>query len=417
MDWQLQRPAGVTVMRQGLERLRSAFDTVRRERPALLSSVLSGAAVLLLAVCIAGGWFLVSLRRGLPDADALGRIGEMDQATAVFDRNDRLAFTIFKEQRIDVPLTAISPNLTKAILAIEDQRFYAHGGFDIVRMASALLANIRRGRLAQGGRTMTQQLARQSFLTPDKTWRRKFQELILAARIEERYSKDQILEMYLNKVYFGDGLYGIEAAVRGYLGTHATDLTVADAALLAGLVKSPSSYAPTVSLDKAVARRNVVLKAMADAGAIDEATWQAAKATPPVLKDSLRADEPHGQYFKEQVRRELVEHLAQRSMVYTEYFARDTEPTESCDIHASHGIFGAIAAVFTGGNDGPPAPRVGEVGLPPATTVASIEARSGEGPPHVDAPRKRTRGFWSRVFGIGRAESNEDHREREARQR
>ena len=124
----------------------------------------------------------------------------MDQATTVFDRQDELAFTIFREQRIDVPLAGVSPNLTAALLATEDQRFYDHGGFDLVRMVSAMAVNIRRGRLAQGGSTLTQQLARQAFLTPDKTWRRKFQELMLAGRIEHLYSKPQILELYLNKV-------------------------------------------------------------------------------------------------------------------------------------------------------------------------------------------------------------------------
>ena len=110
-----------------------------------------------------------------------------------------------------------------------------------MRIASAVLANVRRGRAAQGGSTITQQLARQSFLTPDKTIRRKLQELMLAARIERRYSKPEILELYLNKVYFGDGLYGVEAASRGFFGKHASELCVDEAALLAGLVKSPSS--------------------------------------------------------------------------------------------------------------------------------------------------------------------------------
>src|SRR5436190_726653 len=131
----------------------------------------------------------------------------------------------------------------------------------LVRIGSAAFANVRHRRRAQGGSTITQQLARQSFLTPNKTLHRKFQELILAARIERVYSKDQILELYLNKVYFGDGLYGVEAASRGFFGKHAADLTLAEAALLAGLVKSPSTYAPTVSLERATSRRNVVLQA------------------------------------------------------------------------------------------------------------------------------------------------------------
>src|SRR6185295_5629945 len=152
--------------------------------------------------------------------------GEMDQATAVFDASDRLVFTIFQEQRIEVPLSEISPNLVRALIDIEDQRFYEHHGFDIIRIGAAALANLRRHRAAQGGSTLTQQLARQSFLRPDKTMRRKAQELILAKRIERQYAKQQILELYLNKVYFGDGLYGAEAASRGYFGIHASALSI-----------------------------------------------------------------------------------------------------------------------------------------------------------------------------------------------
>jgi penicillin-binding protein 1A len=225
----------------------------------------------------------------------------------VYDRADVLAFTIFTEQRIEEPLSEISPNLVHALVAIEDLRFYDHHGFDPFRIVSAGFANIRHRRAVQGGSTLTQQLARQSFLTPDKTLRRKLQELILAGRLERLYSKDRILELYANKVYFGDGLYGVEAASRGYLGKHASELTVADAALLAGLVKSPSTYAPTASMSRAVARRNLVLQAMLDSGFIDRAAWQSARATHVALRDSLRAKEPHGEYFKEQVRRELVE--------------------------------------------------------------------------------------------------------------
>src|SRR5207247_9662252 len=117
--------------------------------------------------------------------------------------------------------------------------------------------------------------ARQSFLTPDKTLHRKFQELILAARIERLYTKQQILELYLNKVYFGDGLYGVEAASRGYFGKRASELTIPEAALLAGLVKSPSSYAPTRNMDRARARSNIVRQALLEERAIDSGAWQA----------------------------------------------------------------------------------------------------------------------------------------------
>jgi 1A family penicillin-binding protein len=279
----------------------------RARHPRIVAGVTASFLIIAALSLVGGVWFLAGLRQGLPEYDALSRMGDMDQATAVFDTNDQLAFTIYKEQRMEVPLGDISPNLVKAIIAIEDQRFYDHRGFDLRRMASAAVANVRHRRRAQGGSTITQQLARQSFLTTDKTLHRKFQELILAARIERVYAKSQILELYLNKVYFGDGLYGVEAASRGYFAKHASDLNVAEAATLAGLVKSPSTYAPTVSMGRATSRRNVVLQAMLDNGAISRAEYQAARATKIALHDSLRAHEPHGQYFKEQVRRELVD--------------------------------------------------------------------------------------------------------------
>src|SRR3954467_84500 len=293
--------------RARMDELKRELVDARRQHPRIVTSVV--AVFILIAALSAVGsiWFLVGLREGLPDQDAMRRIGEMDQATAVFDDQDGFAFTIFKEQRIEVPLADVSPNLTKAITSVEDQRFFEHHVFDLVRIASAAFANIRHNRRAQGGSTITQQLARQSFLTPNKSYRRKLQELILAARLERLYTKPQILELYLNKVYFGDGLYGVEAASRGFFGKHASQLTVSEAALLAGLVKSPSSYAPTVSLERAMARRNVVLQAMLEAGAIDRPTWKAAHAEKLALRDNLRSEEPHGQYFKEQVRRELVD--------------------------------------------------------------------------------------------------------------
>jgi penicillin-binding protein 1A len=282
------------------------WDEARRRHPRLAPVILGAFLGLATLPAVAGVLFLAGLLSGMPDLVAMRRIGEMDQATAVFDKTDTLAFTIFKEQRIEVPLGEVSPNLTKAITSIEDQRFFDHHGFDLVRIASAAMANVRHYRRAQGGSTITQQLARQSFLTPNKSYRRKMQELILAARLERMYTKPQILELYFNKVYFGDGLYGVEAASRGYFGKHASEVSVAEAALLAGLVKSPSSYAPTVSMERAVSRRNIVLQAMLENGAIDRPTYQKARASRTALHDTLRAEEPHGQYFKEQVRQELV---------------------------------------------------------------------------------------------------------------
>jgi 1A family penicillin-binding protein len=251
-------------------------------------------------------WFTWDLLSAIPDRDHLRRVGDMAQATTLLDRQDRAVFTIFTEQRIEVPLAQISPLLVKAIVSIEDQRFYEHQGVDTVRIAAAALTNLREGRRAQGGSTLTQQLARQAFLTLDKSYVRKLKEVIVAAELESEYSKDEILELYLNKVYFGDGLHGVEAASLGFFGKHASDLTLAEAALIAGLVKSPSAYAPTVNLKRAITRRDLVLQTMVDSGAITAAESAQAKAQPVQLKSTLGRDDPYGAWFKEEVRRQLI---------------------------------------------------------------------------------------------------------------
>ena len=313
----------ILAVRQRLQALRVELREARERHPYTLAAVLSAFFMAGVLPVLCGLWLVFILRGGLPDREAVRHIGEMDQATTVYDAADRPAFTIFRQQRIEVPLSQISPNIVNAILAIEDQRFNAHRGFDVYRILAAAVANIRHRRVTQGASTITQQLARQSFLTPEKTLRRKVQEVILSGRIEQMYTKPQILELYLNKVYFGDGLYGVEAASRGYFGKHASGATVAEAATLAGLVKSPSAYAPTRSLARATARRNVVLQAMLDAGGIDQATAKRARATKLTLSNALRPSEHRGQYFQEQVRRDLVdrfgwERVYQRGMkVYT----------------------------------------------------------------------------------------------------
>jgi 1A family penicillin-binding protein len=252
-------------------------------------------------------WFAVDVTQRLPGNEEIRGIGDMAQATTLYDAKDQPAFTIFKEQRIEVPLDQISPNLIHAVLSVEDQRFYDHRGVDVVRLLGAVVTNVRAGRAAQGGSTITQQLARQSFLGLEKTYTRKLKEAILAARIENAYSKREILELYLNKVYFGDGFYGVEAAARGFFGKSAAELIVPEAALLAGLIQSPSTFAPTINLDRALARRAIVLRTMVDSGAIDGATFEQAKDAPVHLRNSLRSEETFGLYFKEQVRRELVD--------------------------------------------------------------------------------------------------------------
>ena len=278
-----------------------------RSQRRLFVTLLVVLAVVVWSAVGASAWWIKDVVRGLPNTHDVRDIAAMAQATTLYDVKGRTAFTIYKEQRIPVSIDRVSQHLVRAILAVEDQRFFEHGGLDVVRIAGALVTNVRSGRAAQGGSTLTQQLARQSFLTAEKTYSRKMKEIIVAARIEREFEKREILEMYLNKVYFGDGLYGAEAASLGYFGKSAADLTLSEAALLAGLVKSPSSYAPTVDLNRATARQRVVLQAMRDAQMIDEKSYEAALKSPVQLSDSLRSQEPFGQYFKEEVRKQLVQ--------------------------------------------------------------------------------------------------------------
>jgi 1A family penicillin-binding protein len=264
-------------------------------------------AIVLFGAAGWGAWFSYDITSGLPDRQTLRGLGDMAQSTTIYDAHDQPVFTIFKEQRIEMPLDRISPHFIKAVLSVEDQRFYDHSGVDAIRVMAAAMRNFETGRRSEGGSTITQQLARQSFLSRDKTYRRKLKEVILAGYVETLYTKDEILELYLNKVYFGDGLYGVEAASRGYFGKSASDLSLAEAALLAGLIQSPSSYAPTVNLERAIARRSVVLQTMVTSGAIDAATAERARKVDVELTNGLEMKETYGLYFKEQVRRELVD--------------------------------------------------------------------------------------------------------------
>jgi len=168
-----------------------------------------------------------------------------------------------------VRLEHLPPYVPQAVMAIEDRRFRSHFGIDVIGLARAMAVNISRGRLVQGGSTLTQQLAKNLFLKPDRTIARKMQEVVLAVWLEAKYSKDEILEMYLNRVYFGAGAYGIDAASRRYFGKSARHMTLAESATMAGLLKAPSRYAPNRNPDAAKARTKLVIAAMQDEGYIN----------------------------------------------------------------------------------------------------------------------------------------------------
>ncbi|MDP2054619.1 MAG: transglycosylase domain-containing protein, partial [Acidobacteriota bacterium] len=251
-------------------------------------------------------WGFYTLVSGMPGREELRAFSVMPSATVLYDAADRATFTIAKEHRIEVPLAQVSPYLIKAVIAIEDRRFFDHDGLDPIRIAGAAFAVIRAGEAVQGGSTITQQLARQS-VGRQKTVRRKLREVVFAAQLERHFTKNEILELYLNKVYFGDGLYGVEAASRGYFNKPASALTLPEAALLAGLLKAPSNYAPTVAPAKAEDRQEVVLGAMLASKTITATEHAQAMRAQVTIEDGLRGPEPFGHYFKEEVRRQLVE--------------------------------------------------------------------------------------------------------------
>ncbi|HEV3485303.1 MAG TPA: PBP1A family penicillin-binding protein, partial [Vicinamibacterales bacterium] len=207
---------------------------------------------------------------------------------------------------------AVSPHMINAILAVEDRRFFSHHGLDPIRMMVAAWRNVRAGRILEGGSTITQQLARVTQLSPERTYGRKIREVFIAARLEERYSKREILQEYLNAVYFGEGFHGVEAAARGYFGKSASELEPAEAALLAALVRSPANDAPCVAPERARRRRNLVLRLMRDQGHIGAEEFRAAVATGlpdpshgSSLSASAFAKAATGLYFQEEVRRQL----------------------------------------------------------------------------------------------------------------
>ncbi|MFC4321856.1 transglycosylase domain-containing protein [Litchfieldia salsa] len=187
------------------------------------------------------------------------------QSTLIYASDDSLiGETHYGEKRYWVPLDEISPAVVEATLSIEDRGFYSHHGFDYKRIVGAILADIKARAKVQGASTITQQYARNLFLTHDKTWHRKITEALYTVRLELNYTKEEILEGYLNTIYYGHGAYGIEAAANYYFGKHAKDLTISEAALLAGIPKGPTHYSPKVNEDGAKNRQQLILSAMVE---------------------------------------------------------------------------------------------------------------------------------------------------------
>lgn len=193
-------------------------------------------------------------------------------------------------RRNHVKLEEMPKHVVNAVLATEDRRFYYHPGLDPIGITRAMIQNRRAGRIVQGGSTITQQLAKVLFLKPARNYWRKIEEMLLSFWLEYRFSKKQILELYLNRIYFGAGNYGIEAAAQHYFGKNIENVTVHEAAMLAGLIKSPTYYAPTTNFERSIKRGQVVMKLMYDSWLLSFKDYNKAKENPPVLRSYLPSE-------------------------------------------------------------------------------------------------------------------------------
>jgi len=201
---------------------------------------------------------------------------DIPEASRILDSSGELIAVISRENRIPVLPGSVSKYMLDAIVAIEDSRFYKHHGVDPVGMSRALYRNLTAGRVLEGGSTITQQLAKNLYLKPERTVRRKLEELFITAQLERKYTKQEILNMYLNQIYFGQGAYGVEAAARTYFNKSAKDLGLAESAMLAGIPRAPSDYSPSINFDAAKARQKAVLGRMVALGMIDQETAERA---------------------------------------------------------------------------------------------------------------------------------------------
>lgn len=230
-------------------------------------------------------------------------------AATLFDVNGNVITTLGRRRRAYVPLAEIPRALREAIVAIEDSRFYVHPGIDPIGIGRAFVANLRAGRIVQGASTITQQLAKNLFLTPERTLTRKIDEALLAVVLEMRYPKDRILELYLNYVHFGEGVWGVDAAAHTYFGKPAPSLDLAESALLAGLVRGPALYSPYRDEEAALARRATVLERMVDLGYISPSEADHAREEPLRLSGERAGSAP---YFADMVAAELVQRFGRR---------------------------------------------------------------------------------------------------------
>jgi len=262
----------------------------------------------ILIIGLAGG-YIVTCITTLPQTEALENYTPF-QSTEMYSTDNVLLTEFYIQRRTYTSLTLIPPHVRQAIIAVEDTRFYQHNGIDIVRIGGALIADLKDRSFAQGASTITQQLAKMLFLKPDKTITRKVKEIALSFKIEKKYAKNHILEMYLNQAYFGARAYGVEAASQTYFGKPITAVSIAEAALLAGLLKAPSLFSPYKNPKKALKRRNLVLKQMALSDLISSGNYKKAVTAP--MPEKFHGRKYKAPYFADHCRTILKQKLGDR---------------------------------------------------------------------------------------------------------
>ena len=254
---------------------------------------------------IAGAFF--ALTHDLPQIRSLENF-KPDAVTRIYSVDKVVLAELFIEKREPVPLETIPKFLKAALVATEDRKFYKHSGVDLKGIARAIIKDIKAGEFVEGASTITQQLSKTLFLTSRKTLVRKIKEAILAFQLERRYTKNEILELYLNQVYFGSGAYGVQSAAKIFFGKSVGDLSLAECALVAGMPKSPSRYSPLVNPDLAIKRRNTVLMQMRDTDIISDAAYQQA-VKEEVYTKGHKFMQSKAPYFVEYVKKILEDEL------------------------------------------------------------------------------------------------------------
>ena len=272
--------------------------------------LLAGVVLIVLGAGAAAFAFYLTFLRDLPDFRTLEDYRPA-LTTTVLDRNGIPIAEFYEYRRRLIPLSEVPEGVIHAFLAAEDDTFYEHSGIDYLSIVRAAWANLRAGgETRQGASTITQQMVKQLLLSPERTYRRKIRELMLARRIEERFSKEEILFLYLNQIYFGSGAYGVREAAYTYFGKKVGDLDPSEAALLAGLPKAPSRYSPFLHPERGDERRLYVLDRMHQEGFIDDATYAESVAKPLVLQPPLEREAYQtAAYFTEEVRKSLFDRL------------------------------------------------------------------------------------------------------------